>query len=70
MAKEKALTYEEFMEYARKHYNRGGDGCFECWDRRVFDDYVKECGAMTKSRALDLFRQYYWDCRDIELTAW
>lgn len=54
----KALTYEELIEYAMKHYGKGGDVVVECWGRREFDEYVKEVGPVTKSQALRLFRLY------------
>ena len=38
----KALTYEELIEYAMKHYSKGGDVVVECWGRNEFDEYVKE----------------------------
>ncbi len=56
MAKAKALTYEELIEYAMKHYRNGGDAVVECWGRQEFDDYVKEAGPITKAQALRLFR--------------
>lgn len=56
MPRAKALTYEEFIEYARKHYDRGGDAYFECWDRRTFDEYVRLFGPVTKRKALEMFR--------------
>lgn len=52
----KAMTYDELMEYALKHYNNGGDCVYECWDQKTFDDYVKQFGPMTKSKALKMFR--------------
>ncbi|MCI8828500.1 MAG: hypothetical protein HFE98_06560 [Ruminiclostridium sp.] len=54
----KALTYEELIEYAMKHYSKGGDVVVECWGRNEFDGYVKEVGPITKSQALRLFRLY------------
>lgn len=59
MAKAKALTYEELMDYAHKHYDRGGDVTYECWDRKAFDEYVNEFGPITKSVALQMFRVDY-----------
>lgn len=59
MAKAKALTYNEFMDYAKAHYNKGGDGYYECWGQRQFDDYVELFGPITKRRALDMFRIDY-----------
>lgn len=58
MAKAKGMTFAELMEYARAHYASGGDGVVECWDERMFEDYVRECGEITKRKALALFRLY------------
>lgn len=57
MARAKAMTYEEFMEYSKKYYTRGGDSFYECWDERDFDEYVKNWGGITKSKALAMFRE-------------
>ena len=67
MAKAKALTYDELIEYAKKHYNKGGDSVYECWDERTYNEYVKEFGPITKRVALDMFKLYYdvnreWNC--------
>lgn len=59
MAKAKALTYEELMEYAKKHYNRGGDATYECWDEKTFNEYVEMFGPITKRKALQMFRLDY-----------
>ena len=59
MAKAKALTYEELIDYAKKYYNRGGDGVYECWDRRTFDEYVSQFGPITKKIAREMFRDEY-----------
>ena len=64
----KVLSYAELIEYARKHYANGGDGVFECWDERMFDDYVKEFGAITKSKALKIFRLY--KAVDDDMSGW
>lgn len=53
----KALTFEQFMELAKKHYNRGGDAYVECWDRRTFTDWVDDFGPITKADALRMFRE-------------
>ena len=55
----KGLTYEEFMEYAKQHYTKGGDTFFECWDQKEFDYYVKEFGEITKHKALSMFKLQY-----------
>ena len=52
----KAMTYEEFMDYAKAHYCKGGDTVCECWDRRDFNEYVELFGPMTKRAALEMFR--------------
>lgn len=65
MARAKAMTYEELMEYAKQHYNKGGDLTYECWDRQAFDEYVKEFGPITKSKALEMFRRDYDIRRDM-----
>ena len=63
---EKPLTFDEFQEFAMKHYNSGGDGVVECWDEQAFDGYVKEFGPITRKVALSIFRMYnstYGDIR-------
>lgn len=52
----KALSYEELIKYAKEHYTKGGDGIYECWDQRTFDDYVKMFGPITKRIALGMFK--------------
>ena len=52
----KALTYSELMDYALKHYDKGGDATYECWDERTFNDYVAMFGPITKAKALQMFR--------------
>lgn len=58
MARGKALTYEEFIALAKENYNKGGDVIVECWERYQFDDYVKMFGAITKTKAMRMFREY------------
>lgn len=58
MAKKTGLTYEEFISLAKENYSKGGDVAVECWDRNTFDDYRKLFGAVTKSDALRMFRQW------------
>ena len=69
MARAKAMTYEELIEYARKHYNRGGDGIFECWDERTYNEYVKEFGPITKRKALAMFKDWYEHERELMVMA-
>ena len=70
MAKAKGLTYEELMEYAKAHYNKGGDGVYECWDERTYNEYVSEFGPITKRRALAMFKDSYDEYMDIMATVW
>ena len=53
---DKVLTYDEFMELSLAHYNKGGDGYYECWDERQFNEYVAEFGPITKSKALEMYK--------------
>ena len=52
------MNYQEFMAYAKKNYNNGGDAIVEYWDEKLFDEYVAECGAMTKECADALMGTY------------
>lgn len=54
--KTKGMGYDEFIDYAQKHYNKGGDAYVECWDRKQFDYFVKNFGEITKRRALQMFK--------------
>lgn len=53
----KYLTYDEMMKLALKNYDKGGDGFVECWDEQMFDDYVRDFGPFTKSKAMKMFKQ-------------
>lgn len=70
MARAKALNYEEFIAYAQKHYNKGGDVYVECWDERDFGEYVAMFGQVTKSAALKMFREMYDHERDVAGYGW
>lgn len=70
MAKAKGLSYVELIDYAKKHYNKGGDGVYECWDEATYNEYVAEFGPITKRDALEMFRTNYAVRKDIEATAW
>ena len=52
---QKGLTYEQFQKLAMKHYNHGGDDFVECWDEKMFNDYVNEFGPVTVRKALEMF---------------
>lgn len=58
MARGKALTYEEFIALAKENYSKGGDVAVECWESYQFDEYVKLFGPVTKTRAMQMFRQW------------
>ena len=64
------MTYEELKAFALAHYNEGGDGVYECWDERTFNEYVAEFGAITEEKALEMFHQYNEICREYQATAW
>jgi hypothetical protein len=59
------MTYEELMALALKHYNEGGDGVYECWDKQTFDEYVAEHGEITHTDALKMFGIWESVCNDI-----
>ena len=52
------MDYKEFMAYAQANYCKGGDAIVECWEEKQFDEYVAECGPMTKERADALMGTY------------
>lgn len=54
-----ALTYEQLMDLALKHYNKGGDSTYECWEERDYQEH----GPMSKYEALRMFAMDY----DIEM---
>ena len=64
------MTYEELMAFALKHYNDGGDGVYECWDRQTFDEYVAEFGPITERKALSMFHSYNAVVAEYQATAW
>lgn len=69
MARAKAMNYEELMEYARQHYNKGGDAIFECWDESTFNEYVELFGPVTKRKALEMFKVQYQNELDM-MASW
>ena len=52
------MDYQELMDLARAHYNKGGDVVYECWDEQNLRDFEEEFGPMTKRDALNLFKLY------------
>lgn len=53
------MTYEEFLDYAKQHYSKGGDSFYECWDEGTFREYIQLFGEITKRKALQMFRTHY-----------
>ena len=60
------MTYEELLELAKKHYNRGGDMVLECWDERFYNEYICMFGPISEKQALQLFETNYYIQQDIE----
>ena len=72
--KETALSFDEFLGLAKKHYRDGGADVLECWDQQSFDIYVEMFGPMTMKKALGIFRSYKaeddeWDAISIACAA-
>jgi hypothetical protein len=64
------MTYKELKAFALEHYNEGGDGVFECWDERTFNEYVAEFGEITEEKAMAMFHQFDEIRREYQATAW
>jgi hypothetical protein len=64
-AEDKVLSYDDLMAFAFKHYNKGGDSVYECWDKQTFNDYVEEFGPITEQSALRMFGMYDEVANDI-----
>ena len=60
----KALTYEELMDLAMEYYEKGGDVVYECWDRKWVETYTAEFGAITRAKALKIFKNFYAEERE------
>lgn len=61
---QKTLTYEEMKKLAEENYCEGGDVFVECWDRKDFEEAVKECGPFTVRKAMDMFHTWNSVYRD------
>ena len=59
------LTFAEFIELAKAHYNQGGDSYVECWDERTFSEWEKNIGIITKPMALRWFKEEKDHQRDV-----
>lgn len=64
------MTYEEVIEFAKKHYAEGGDGTYECLDKKTYDYCVAEFGPYTKEKLLDEFARYKSHCDEMMSLAW
>ena len=64
------MNYKELMEFALLHYEEGGDFIYECWDERIFNEYVAEFGDITKAKALAIFQELEERRREIQATIW
>lgn len=62
------LTYTDFMKLSLDYYEKGGDGYFECWDEKQFNEYVAEFGPITKKKALEMFKLS--QSIDIDMAGW
>jgi hypothetical protein len=67
---DKKMTYKELKKFALEHYEEGGDGVYECWDEKTFNEYVAEFGEITEEKALAMFHQYDEICKEYRATAW
>lgn len=45
------LSFGELKSLAKDKYSEGGDGIYECWDQRTFDEYVKMFGPVSRNKA-------------------
>lgn len=45
------LSFGELKSIAKDKYNEGGDGIYECWDQKMFDDYVQMFGPISRAKA-------------------
>lgn len=52
----KGLTYQQFIDYCKTKYTAGGDTYVECWDEKMFNDWVAQFGAMTKKRLQQMIK--------------
>lgn len=51
------LCYEEFIELAQANYTKGGSDYVECWEKYQYEEYVKEFGPVTKTKAKKMFKE-------------
>jgi hypothetical protein len=64
MAKRTPLTYKEFIDLAQKYYYKGGDSYVECWDEKMFNEWVEQVRPIYKTSALEMFRRNLDEERD------
>ena len=52
------LSFGELKSLAKDKYSEGGDGIYECWDQKMFDDYVQMFGPISRAKADIWVRSY------------
>jgi hypothetical protein len=63
----KNLTYQEFIDLAKKNYTKGGMVFVECWADYQYKDYVDFFGPITKTIALKMFKYEHKNNNDMEV---
>lgn len=63
------MNYKELKKFALEHYEEGGDGVYECWDEKTFNEYVAEFGEITEEKALTMFHRYNEICKEFQSMA-
>lgn len=71
------MTVEQKIEYAKsialKHYEQGGDGMIECWDKQDFLDWFERYQLTTREQihkeCLQLFGLWHERAEGIRNTA-
>ena len=53
------LSFGELKSIAKDKYNEGGDGVYECWDQKTFDDYVQMFGPVSRKTVRHIICQKY-----------
>ena len=59
----KKMNFKEFAVYAQKHYEKGGDTYFECWDEKTYHEFYPD--GVTKTEALEMFHKELDHERDV-----
>jgi hypothetical protein len=43
MCQTREISVEALREYAKQHYNEGGDVVYECWDDQDLQEVIDDC---------------------------